>query len=303
MSLIKMRAAVATAVVSVLGLTVTTVPSEAAPTCLGKPVTIDLNTQPDAPGTSGADVIVGTPGIDIINGSGGADTICARGGDDVINGDSGNDVLNPGAGNDDIFGGTGIDTVDYSNAPSGITFEVDTLVEQPTGGSGNDKLNDVVENVVGSPFADFLEGDEEDNVIKGKGGNDRIFPGLGTDVVNGGGGVGTVDIVDFQKEDTGVTVDLSLTTQETGTGIKTIKGFESIAGSPFNDVLSGTAANDSLAGFGGADTLRGRDGADTLGGGLGNDTLLGGTGSPDVCDGSTGADTYSGCESINDPDL
>ena len=50
----------------------------AAASCGGKPITIDLNLDPQASGTSGRDVILGTPGEDVIDGLEGNDTICGE---------------------------------------------------------------------------------------------------------------------------------------------------------------------------------------------------------------------------------
>jgi VCBS repeat-containing protein len=52
---------------------------------------------------------------------------------------------------------------------------------------GNDTLINI-ENLTGSPFADTLIGDDQNNVINGGGGNDLIKGGAGDDTLIGGGG-------------------------------------------------------------------------------------------------------------------
>lgn len=110
---------------------------------------------------------------------------------------------------------------------------------------------------LGSHLGDFL---------RGLGGQDSLFGGLGNDVLEAGG------------------------------------GDDSLLGGDGDDMLSGDAGNDEIAGgaekdqlFGGAgdDRLEGGDGVDAFGGGDGNDTILGDAGT-DLAVGMDGDDVLFG---------
>ena len=96
-----------------------------------------------------------------------------------------------------------------------------------------------IENLTGSAMADILAGDLRDNIIKGGGGDDKIYGGPNP--------------ADADKE--------------------------SDAGLTNADTLEGGGGNDMLFGGVGADTLKGGDGDDMLNGGPGADNLYGGAGS------------------------
>ncbi|MGR3197376.1 MAG: family 16 glycosylhydrolase [Paracoccus sp. (in: a-proteobacteria)] len=136
------------------------------------------------------------------------------------------------------------------------------------------------------------------------GGDDRIaFDGL-AGVLDGGGGIDTLDA----SRAAGVTIDLDrIGLQKTGQGDLTIMNFENVVGGAGRDRLFGNSAgndlssgdgNDQLEGRGGDDTLNGGAGSDKLSGGGGNDLLLAGAGNDlifldagdDVIDGGTGKD-------------
>lgn len=274
------------------------VPAEAAVTCAGKTVTINLNTDPATPGTSGDDVILGTDEQEVIKGLGGNDVICSGGGGDNLQGGNGNDVIVPGAGDDTLFGGDGIDTVNYSEASAGVVFNLAAVNEdQITGGSGTDAMGGDFENLTGSPFDDFLFGTSGPNTLKGGTGDDYIQPHEGVDVVKGGG---DSDLVDFSDAEKGLVIDLAVTTaQKTGLGSKTLTGVENITAGEFDDLISGSEAANDLRGGPGGDVIAGRGGNDDLFGQAGADELKGGT-SNDVCDAGLDSDpdSHTGCEEL-----
>jgi Ca2+-binding RTX toxin-like protein len=129
------------------------------------------------------------------------------------------------------------------------------------------------ENILGSKFNDTLTGDAGNNNIQGGLGNDTIAGGDGDDVLDGGFGASALvpgsDTVSYASAAAGVTVDLSLTSQQNtvGAGKDTLSGFENLTGSNSGDALTGNAL---------ANIIDGALGDDIIEGGLGNDTLKGG---------------------------
>jgi Ca2+-binding RTX toxin-like protein len=155
---------------------------------------------------------------------------------DTIDGGPGNDVINGGAGADVIHGGAGNDTI---NGGPGITTATDQLY--------GDDGNDIIKAGNGDTGA----------LLDGGAGNDQLYGGWATNVINGGDGN------DYLSSGGG------------------------------NDTLYGGAGNDSLKGGQGATQMSGDDGNDTLLGGTGNEFLYGGSGD-DRLNGGGGNDTLSG---------
>ena len=122
-------------------------------------------------------------------------------------------MLDGGAGADLIDGGIGFDTLVFWTATAGVAL---SLV---TGGTGGDAESDVyisIENIYGTPFDDFLEGNDlpntilpgggDYNVIRGLGGADHLYGsagsetfygGEGNDWISGGGGIDYARYDDF----------------------------------------------------------------------------------------------------------
>lgn len=237
-------------------------------------------------GTMGNDTLVGTPGNDVL---------CGLEGDDVIKGQGGDDL---------IMGGAGIDAANYADAATGV---IANLGAGTATGHGTDTLQDV-ENLIGSPFDDKLDGSSDVNTLNGGAGNDGLWGqagddailgadgndttggGLGNDHVNGGAGT---DTAHFGKAAT-VTVNLA-TSSATGEGTDVLSLMENVTGSPGADKLTGTEGLNVLQGGGGNDTILGQGGNDQLLGAAGNDSLTGGVGT-DRCDGGSGTDTAATCE-------
>jgi Ca2+-binding RTX toxin-like protein len=102
--------------------------------------------------------------------------------------------------------------------------------------------------IIGSPYADVMQGTFATDVICGGGGNDRIYGGGGHDLILGGRG---------------------------NDRLYGGPGREHVLGGPGNDVLVGGPQDDELFGETGADLLRARDGiADYVNGGRGRDRAL-----------------------------
>jgi serralysin len=151
--------------------------------------------------------------------------------------------------------------------------------------------NDVI---LGSAFADTLNGFDGNDFIKGGNGADRIDGGKGFDVVS------------FADRDNSITLELEGADPSHAMvkGVKTdrLVNIEGAEGGKGNDRLTGDKAANSLAGNGGNDTLTGGSGNDTLLGSAGNDSLLGGSGKDslaggannDVLNGGSSDDTLDG---------
>jgi Ca2+-binding RTX toxin-like protein len=296
----------APAIVAVIGILA--VPASAAvPRCFGRLVTIVGTSRDDRlTGTSGRDVIHGRGGDDFIRGLAGNDLLCGGGGSDIVVGNEGRDRLHgggapdglqPGAGNDVVVGGgSAFDDVRYPDATGPITA---SLATGQVTGLGTDTLESGVEQIVGGPFDDMIEGDDGGNDLLGLDGNDTITAlggefdlivgGAGDDVLDGGDGVDFVEnyFVDawFRPNNIlagPVTVNL-LTGVSTGNGNDTLVDIEGASGSRGNDVMTGDAENnvfvilnegsDTVDGGAGDDLIDGGDGVDSLNGGLGIDTL------------------------------
>lgn len=251
-------------------------------------------------GNDGSDTLFGGNGDDMLYGDDGDDTLHGDDGNDVLYGGSGNDILHGGAGNDQLSGNTGADRM-YGGTGND-TYFVDDIGDEvfEFAGEGTDtvrstlanyKLDSNVENLQldgtgntngsGNDLNNAIKGNSGNNNLQGWGGNDSIYGLGGDDIINGGagddvldGGDGT-DLVTYKVGATnGVTVDLTKTKQNTGMGTDTIRNFENLEGTLFNDVLYGDNGANKIAGLDGDDTIRGRGGNDDLTGGSGADRFL-----------------------------
>ena len=171
--------------------------------------------------------------------------------------------------------------------------------------------------LTGTPFIDYLEGNELSETILGYrrddwvvalGGNDTIETDAGADLIYGGDGDDLIDPGDdgdevqggpgfdtvvFTGSNTGVRADLETLIGQGGFAQGDLYiDVEALRGTEFSDILGGGAEANLLAGLGGDDELEGRGGNDTLEGGAGNDTLDGGPGA-DLLYGGEGSDTAS----------
>ncbi len=167
------------------------------------------------------------------------------------------DVLNIVGGPNIVFGLGGNDKIYVYNYASTID-----------GGAGNDYIS-------GSGATDVLNGGLGDDVIATGGGLDIVHGGGGNDSIISGGGAQKIfgdagfDMVDYSYSQSGVDVNLSLTTlQEGGTYSYAygdiLSGIEGVIGSSYADSIIGNSESN---------TLYGRHGADKLSGGAGPDVF------------------------------
>jgi Ca2+-binding RTX toxin-like protein len=289
--------------------------ADAGGLCFGEvPTNLSFTDGPDViNGTGGDDVLIGGRGNDKLNGGGGNDKICGGGG---------NDKLTGGPGNDKMDGQVGTDQVKYAKATTGVTVD---LGAKTATGQGNDTLKSI-ENIVGSPFDDVIDGTSDANYIKGldgndvldgksgddtligsadddilygRGGNDElkgaanddlILPGSGSDTVLGGNGSNTVS---FEDSPNPVKVDLSMNTA-TGFGNDTLKAFNILLGSPQDDDLTGNNNKNVIRGLGGDDRIDGLLANDTLYGLSGDDVIYGREGNDKLFGGGGSNTLYGG---------
>ena len=180
----------------------------------------------------------------------------------------------------------------------------DTLIENFVAGSGNDI-------VIGNEVENHLEGRGGDDELLGSGGDDVLEGGPGADRMNGSLGE---DTATYESSDAGVVVRLHSREARGGhaegdTFIgtvtvedKEVPDIEHLSGSSYADILAGDLRDNTLKGGGGDDTLYGGpDGGDDklygeedndrIYGGKGNDTIVGGTGD-DLLSGGPDDDTF-----------
>ncbi len=294
-------------------------------------------------GTSHDDTLIGDGADNVLAGSAGDDTLLGGAGNDTLYGDgriapdthdtggsgpittttdasglfdptlvSFDDTLDGGAGNDILDGGAGTDTASFASATEGVQVGLG-----PSGNgfafhelSGEEDQLYSIENVTGSAFSDFINGNDGANVLNGgdggdalfgRGGDDELIGGNGDDFLRGSDGADTLNggagwdrVSSFVALPTaGITFNLNIqgVAQDTGQGMDTLIGIEHASGTVLGDTLIGDSASNWLW-----------DGSDGLaGGGTGNDNLSGGGGDDlietgggdDILSGGTGIDTLS----------
>ncbi|HYU56429.1 MAG TPA: hypothetical protein VEO00_00070 [Actinomycetota bacterium] len=179
---------------------------------------------PEFTGTSGDDVIVGDGYDNHICGRAGNDKLFGLEGEDVLEGQDGNDQLFagddydydylwggrgrdrlvPGWDYNELNGGPGHDVADYSIGTEGCNVQAylwDAYIDKCDGYYYDSIVfaNDLstVENVTGTPWEDYFEGDVQANRLvggasgdeaHGRGGEDSLYGQLGDDLLLGEGG-------------------------------------------------------------------------------------------------------------------
>ncbi|MEZ5775708.1 MAG: calcium-binding protein [Hyphomicrobiaceae bacterium] len=236
-----------------------------------------ISGQPGLAGTAGeaagdilldVERVIGTAYGDVLIGNALANTFIAG---------AGNDLLRGGGGADTLEGGVGIDTLDYTGSAAGVTVVLRdgglaAITQDRVTSDGNDDSDaagDVAtgfENVYGSAFADWLQGNSDNNLLRGAGGADIIFGGAG------------IDTADYATSAAGVSIAISDSMSSGPAGVGgdaagdiVLADVENLTGSAFADFLRGNLAANVLNGGAGDDILRGGAGADTLIGGDGMD--------------------------------
>jgi len=195
-----------------------------------------------------------------LNGGTGDDTLIGGPADDALDGSSGRDTLDGAGRADELNGGSGTDTVTYASRTAGVAVSVgnnhaDDGNAEDQSGNDRDAVRGDVENVIGTPSADFLVGDgngevlaagDGDDVLIGQGGGDTLLGDLGADFMSGGDGP------DFLSGWTGAD------------RMHGDNGNDVLSGGPDDDLLKGGFGHDALRGKGGMDRLFARDGTRDL---------------------------------------
>ena len=93
-----------------------------------------------------------------------------------------------GAGADTLDGGPGTDTLSYATSNAGVTVSLYGGVPGKGGHAQGDRT-DGFENLIGSPHDDTIAGNDQNNVIRGRAGNDHLFGWTGDDTLYGNAGI------------------------------------------------------------------------------------------------------------------
>lgn len=219
----------------------------------------NLNGDFDCDTSPGADRIRGGRGRDVVGGEGCGIPRGAGEGADVILGGRGGDNLVPAIGDDIVDGGTGRDTF-VVGATEAAT--VDLGRGTTNGGEGNDVIargsvedivvtncNPLPHTLIGDHRRNFIYAEEGANIVRGRGGDDKLYSGNGyyhfqepcdqdsDDRVSGGSGD---DVIYTQGGD------------------------DVVEGGRGNDLMVGEDGDDHLVGGRGRlDAAHGKDGTDT----------------------------------------
>jgi Ca2+-binding RTX toxin-like protein len=219
--------------------------------------------------------------------SGGRDVLSGGRGDDLLYGQSGNDTYafaGSGLGRDRLveIGGVYNPLNDPGDCLYFARFEQEVQVDLGEGqtqvlnaGTHYGEVNLVLslfsdsafEDVVGSAYGDFIDGNARDNMLDGRGGNDVILGRDGRDWIFGGDGA---DII------------------TAGTGD------DSVCGQGGNDIILGGSGDDRIDGGGGEDLLRGEEDDDVIWGGVGQDRILGEDGNDIIFGGASNDEIWGG---------
>ena len=174
---------------SVLDASLASFPTTASYANAPGPVVVSLLTGRSS-GAAGNDTLQGISGLvggafdDLLIGSVVGNSLYGGAGNDTLSGGAGNDSLDGGLGNDVIDGGGGFDVISFQSNDEPVRVSLATGLVF-AGRYGSDTVSGI-ENVAGTAFADFIEGDNGDNVIDGFGCADTLLGGDGNDRLDGG---------------------------------------------------------------------------------------------------------------------
>lgn len=267
-------------------------------------------------GDAGDDRLLALQGDDVLDGGDGADTLFGSTGHDTLNGGAGADDLRGELGSDSIDGGAGMDRLNEVFDTNVTISGALTAATVSILGGDTDSIRNVDRiNLIGGPSRNFFDARNAGLpvLLSGEGGNDTLLGGSSSDIISGGsgddvlsGGAGN-DLIDggagtdhvSEKADTSFAViDVTITSQATGSDTPTGAERIVLVGGPGSNKLDASLASISviLIGGSGNDTLLGGSSADTLTGGQRTDaTVVGGDG-VDSLNGGAGIDTIE-----NDP--
>lgn len=151
-------------------------------------VRIQMGDQDDTANTAIPAYVAGGAGNDTIRSTSGGGAILEGGGGlDELRGGPGPDTLRDNDGrtavdSDILDGGAGRDRVLLSDRRGGVRVDL-RLTGKVQGAKAENDQYSSIESVRGTPFADYLSGDDGANTLDGGGGSDRIFGRAGNDVL------------------------------------------------------------------------------------------------------------------------
>ncbi len=227
-------------------------------------------------GGEGEDRVQGAAGNDELYGGAGDDLLEGGAGDDLVYGDAGNDryrFAGGTLGHDTIFESAGIggdpandrlDTLDFSAFIDSISVNLASSASQSINATNLDLTlidGEAIEGVVGSAFADRIDGNARDNVLEGGHGDDGLFGYAGNDrYVFAGGNLGSDLVVETGTLDTAndahdgldfsafagpVQIDLGESRRQVvhadhlRLALQSPTGIEAVTGSHFDDTIIG----------------------------------------------------------------
>ena len=241
-----------------------------------------------------------------------------------------------------IWDAGGIDTFDASVKTIDVIIDLEDGAFSSVGKNNNIAIayDAIIENATGGSGNDTLSGNDADNILTGNNGNDKFYATLGDDIIKGGAGNDTIYYQSGFADFTITLVDavtvslfhiynsftdivsnvekfffneLSYSFDAIAAGdidpdaayiINGTAGVKNVLrGTASDDVINGYERGDTLYGEGGDDTLHGEQGRDKLYGGIGEDTLYGGDlqdklyggdGNDFIYGGANGDQTYGG---------
>jgi hypothetical protein len=132
------------------------------------------------------DLVIGSADDNVLKTGGGGDFLYGLAGTDRLEGGAGGDRLNGGGGGDTLVGGGGIDYASYKLATAGVVVDLADTARNTLDAAGD--VFTSIEALIGSDFADELDGDAGDNRIEGHAGGDSLMGRAGDDRLDGGGG-------------------------------------------------------------------------------------------------------------------
>lgn len=201
----------------------------------------------------GNDLIIGSAQDDDLRSGTGNDTINGGDGDDYVGAEAGDDVMNGGAERNTLS----FDEANYRwDAFRGVNLDVVTGIAIDNWGD-TDRFSNF------GRFKDSLFSD----TLRGSLAEESFVVSRGNDIIDGRGGIDTLDYsqVDRWGAHRGVNVNLA-----TGVAIDswgntdTISNMEEVRGSVFKDTLTGSARDEYFIGGRGVDVINGGGGIDRL---------------------------------------
>ena len=195
-------------------------------------------------GGSAGDRLVGTPAANVLIGGDGDDELEGRAGPDLLGGEGGSD------------------TASYSMRGSGVTVSIDDVANDGNADDGpigaRDFVRPDVENLTGGNAGDNLFGNQEANIIDGRGGRDVMFGLEGIDTASYTGRSAGVSVtIDGQPNDGNDQDGPPTARDHVGADI------ENLTGGSGDDRLEGSGGPNTLDGGAGGDFMIGNGGLDT----------------------------------------